>query len=82
MCRLVIKLKSKTNSVQTIYHFVHVGSHSSTAEDSSLLECDTTLFSESSNNTTNQRDFTRVWWKNVMALDIPIHCIKTDTSLE
>jgi len=65
MCGLVIKLKSKTNSVQTIYHFVHVGSHSSTAEDSSLLGCDTTLFGRSSNNTPNHRDSTRVWWKNV-----------------
>jgi len=66
MYELVIKLKSKTNSVQTIYHFVHVGSHSSTAEDSSLLGCETALFGESSNNTPNRRDSTRVWWKNVV----------------
>ena len=57
---LVIKLKSKTNSVQTMYHFVQVGSHSSTAEDSSLLGCDTALFGESSNNSPNHTDSTRV----------------------
>jgi len=58
-----MKLKSKINSVQTIYHFVRVGSHSSTAW--SLLGCDTALFGESSNNTPNHRNSTSVWWKNV-----------------